>query len=80
MEIKVLGPGCAKCKNLEHKVIDIIKNHSIDAEFEKVSDIQEIMKYGILMTPGLVINGKVKSTGMLPKEEQILEWIREEMK
>ena len=78
MNIKVLGIGCSKCKALEEKVRVIVAKNNINAEVEKVSDLEEIMKYGIMLTPGLVINEKVKSYGMVPKEDQILRWIKEE--
>lgn len=77
MNIKILGTGCTKCKNLESKVRDIASINNIEATFEKVSDIQDIMKYGIMMTPGLVINETVKSSGVIPKDEQILVWLKE---
>ena len=77
MNIKILGTGCSKCINLENKVRDIVKLNSIDAEVQKVTDLQDIMKYGIMMTPGLVINEKVVSYGSLPKDTQILQWIEE---
>ena len=77
MIIKILGTGCAKCNNLENKVKEIAAANSIDAEFQKVTDIQEIMKYGIMMTPGLVINEVVKSSGVIPKDELILQWLKE---
>jgi small redox-active disulfide protein 2 len=78
MKIKILGTGCSKCVNLEKKVREIVASNAIDAEVSKVSEIQEIMKYGVLMTPGLVINEKVMSFGSVPKEEQILKWIKEQ--
>jgi len=77
MIIKILGMGCAKCNKLEEKVKEVAKVNGIEAEFIKVNDMQEIMKYGIMMTPGLVINEKVKSYGVIPKEEQILQWLKE---
>ncbi len=77
MLIKILGTGCAKCVNLEKKVRELVSQNSIGAEVEKVTDIQDIMKYGILMTPGLVINEKVVSSGSIPKDNQILQWISE---
>jgi small redox-active disulfide protein 2 len=77
MNIKILGTGCSKCTNLEKKVKEIVKNNSIDAEVIKVSDLQEIMKYGIMMTPGLVINEKVVCYGSVPKDNDILKWIKE---
>ena len=79
MNIKVLGTGCSKCVNLETKVKELLKQNSIEADVQKVSDLQEIMKYGVMMTPGLVINEKVVSYGSVPKDNQILQWIKEAM-
>ncbi|MCX6154959.1 MAG: thioredoxin family protein [Candidatus Kapabacteria bacterium] len=79
MNIKILGTGCSKCINLETKVKEIVKQNSIDAEIQKVSELQDIMKYGIMSTPGLVINEKVVSFGSVPKDAQILQWIKEAM-
>ena len=76
MNIKVLGAGCHKCKQLEKNVQTALENLNINAEVEKVTDISEIMKYNVMMTPALVIDGEVKSTGRVfsPKElEKILQ-------
>lgn len=78
MKIKILGVGCPKCRRLEEKVREVVKQNNITAEIEKVTDIQEMMKYNIMITPGLVINEKLKSGGSIPKDEQILSWIKEE--
>lgn len=75
LSIKVLGPGCKKCQTLEAKVREIVTKNNIDAVVEKVTDIQEMMNYGIMMTPGLVINEQVKSFGIVPKDDQILKWL-----
>ena len=77
MIVKILGTGCKKCKTLETKVKEIIQLNNIDAAVEKVSDIQEMMNYGILMTPGLVVNEQVKSSGVIPKDDQIITWLKE---
>lgn len=77
MVVKILGTGCAKCNKLEEKVKEVAKLNGIDAEFIKVTDIQDIMKYKVLLTPGLVINEKVVSYGIIPKDEQILQWLKE---
>ncbi len=74
--VKVLGSGCKKCQNLETKVRDLVTANNIDAVVEKVTDIQEIVNYGIMMTPGLVINEQVKSFGNIPKDDQILNWLK----
>ncbi|MGA8265586.1 MAG: thioredoxin family protein [Ignavibacteriaceae bacterium] len=77
ISIKILGAGCSKCRTLEAKVRDLISKNNIQAEVSKVEDIQEMIGYGIMMTPGLVINEKVKSYGIIPKDEQIITWLKE---
>lgn len=74
--VKVLGTGCKKCQTLEAKVRDLVAVNYIDATVEKVTDINEMMNYGIMMTPGLVINEKVVSTGIIPKDDQLLLWLK----
>lgn len=78
LTIKILGVGCPKCRKLEEKVKEVINKNSINATVEKVTDINEMIKYNIMITPGLVINEKLKSYGNIPKDEQILNWIKEE--
>lgn len=63
MKIQILGPGCPKCVTLAENVKRTVKEFKIEAEVEKVSDITKIMGQGILLTPGLVIDGKVVSSG-----------------
>lgn len=77
IRIKILGPGCKKCQTLESKVKEIVNKEGIEAIIEKVTDISEIMNYGIMMTPGLVVNEQVKCFGIIPKEEQIISWLKE---
>ena len=77
LSIKVLGPGCSKCRTLEAKVKDIVAKNNIDASITKVEDINEMINYGIMMTPALVINEKVKSFGIIPKDDQIINWLKE---
>lgn len=74
-KVQILGPGCSKCLSLERKVRKLVEENKLPIEIEKVSDISEMMKYGIMMTPALVIDGVVKSVGYIPKDEQILEWL-----
>ncbi|MBE3085538.1 MAG: thioredoxin family protein [Bacteroidales bacterium] len=71
MEIKILGPGCAKCKTLEQLTRDVVRKNGIDAIITKVDDIMEIMKYNIMTTPALVIDGKVVVKGRIPSAEEI---------
>jgi small redox-active disulfide protein 2 len=75
MIIKILGVGCPKCKNLEKLMLTIRDRYNLKYEIQKVTDLDDIMEYGILMTPGLVINEEVKSAGKIPKEKEILKWL-----
>jgi len=66
LNIKVLGSGCANCTNLEKLCREVVAENSIEAEIEKVTDYKDIMSYGIMSTPGLVINEKVVHSGKIP--------------
>ena len=77
MEIKVLGPGCANCHTMEQLAQMALKELGVDAKVEKISEIQEIMKY-TMSTPGLVVNGKLKHSGKpLPNLEKVKQLIKE---
>ena len=71
MEIKILGTGCPKCKTLEKLTRDVVEQNGIDASISKVEDIMEIMKYGVMTTPALVVNGKVEIKGRVPSSDEI---------
>jgi small redox-active disulfide protein 2 len=71
MHIKVLGTGCAKCKALERNARRALEELGVNATIEKVEDIQKIMEYGILRTPGLVVNEKVVISGQIPKMDEL---------
>lgn len=72
MKIQILGTGCPKCKQLTANAEQAIKDAGIDAEVEKVSDLQEIMKFGVMMTPALVVDGEVKSVGKVLSSQEIV--------
>jgi len=74
--IKILGSGCANCKRLEAVTRKVVEDLGLPAEFEKVTDMAEIMKWPILSTPGLVINDKVVSSGRIPGESEIAGWLK----
>ena len=76
MNIKILGSGCTNCKRLEQLTRKVAGDLGLDAEFEKVTDMTEIMKYPILSTPGLVIDEKVVSSGRIPTEAEIAGWLK----
>ena len=71
MEIKILGPGCAKCKTLEKLTRQVVEQNGLDATVVKVEDIVEIMKFGVMTTPALVVNGKVEIKGRVPSADEI---------
>lgn len=71
MDIKILGTGCSKCKTLESLTRDVVSKNGIDATVSKVEDIMEIMNYGVMTTPALVVNGKVEIKGRVPSAEEI---------
>ncbi len=70
-KIQILGTGCAKCKTLYENTKKAVELAEVEAEIEKVEDIKEIMKFNVLMTPGLVIDGEVKAAGRVLSPEDI---------
>lgn len=74
-KIQILGTGCPKCKKLAEIAEQVIKESGVEYELTKVTDINEIMGFGVMMTPALVINGEVKAVGRIPKPDEIKTWI-----
>jgi len=72
MEVLVLGTGCTKCKSLEKLTRQVIEEEGIDAQVNKIEDIMEIMKYGVMSTPALVVDGQVVVSGKLPSKKEII--------
>lgn len=77
MEIKVLGMGCARCRDLEKRTRQAVAEAGLAVDIEKVEDIQKIMAYKILATPALVIDESVKASGRVPSIEEIKTWLKE---
>ena len=75
LSIKVLGPGCDNCKKVEAIARQAVSNFGREAHFEKVTDRAEYPKYGLLYTPGLVINGKLVCAGRIPTETEVMTWV-----
>jgi small redox-active disulfide protein 2 len=75
MEIKILGTGCPKCKTLEKLTQEVVTETGIDARVSKVEDIMEIMSFGVVSTPGLVVDGKVRVSGRVPSREEIIKFL-----
>jgi small redox-active disulfide protein 2 len=76
MEIKVLGPGCAKCQQTEKIVKEAVAEAGVDADIEKVTDLMKIAGYGVLGTPAVVVNGEVRSVGKIPKKQDVMAWLK----
>ncbi len=75
MEIKVLGPGCPKCHQVEKIVREVVTEENVEANVEKVTDLMAIAGYGVFGTPAVVIDGEVKSVGKIPAKEDIKTWL-----
>jgi len=77
MKIEILGTGCPKCKKLNELVGEAINELGASAEIIKVTDINKIIDYGVMVTPALVIDGNVKVAGKIPSKQEITDWIKE---
>ena len=80
MEIKILGPGCARCQSLEKTVKEVVAALNLDIKVEEIKDMKQIMQYPILMTPGLVIDGKVVMSGKVPSKAEVERCIMDALK
>jgi small redox-active disulfide protein 2 len=76
MEIKVLGPGCAKCTEAEKIMRAAVEEAGVPAAIEKISDFQQIAKHGVFSTPAVVIDGEVKCVGKVPSKAEALAWLK----
>jgi len=79
MKVQIFGTGCPKCRKLEANARKAIDELGIEAEIEKVQDIREFSKFGVMMTPALAIDGKVKCSGEVALPDKIKEWLKEEV-
>lgn len=75
-EVKILGSGCANCQTTYKLVNDVTQENGIPAQLEKVEDMAQIMSYGIMSTPGVVVNGKIAHAGGIPDKKTILSWFK----
>ena len=76
MHVKVLGPGCRNCTTLEAHVKEAVHQLGIEAEIEKVTDYGAIVAHGIMRTPGLIVNGEIKSSGRVPDVDEVKGFLR----
>ena len=77
MKIEILGTGCPKCQKLYDAVKDAVAQTGVQAEIVKVTKINDILNYGVMITPALVIDGKVKIAGKIPSSDEIVNWLRQ---
>lgn len=75
LDIKVLGTGCANCLKLEELVKQVVLENNFEADIQKVTDKDKFMDYGVMLTPGLVVNGKVLSSGKIPIKSTLAHWL-----
>lgn len=75
MEIKVFGPGCANCKKTEDIIRTVVAELGKNANIDKISDFKEMMKYGVMSTPAVAIDGKVVLTGRVPAKAEVVKWL-----
>jgi len=77
LEIKVLGPGCARCNQLEQDLMTVVAEMNMASDIEHVTDITEIGSYGVMGTPALIVNGAVKSVGSIPPKTKLKQWLQD---
>ena len=77
MKIEILGTGCSKCNKTKEVIEKILRNTGVKAEVVKVEDIETILKYGVMITPAVVVDGDVKIAGKVPDEKEVRKWITE---
>jgi len=77
LSIRILGPGCVSCNRLNTLIFDILQEMGIAADIEQIHELDEIWRQGVTMTPALIINGVVKSSGRMPSRATVEEWLRE---
>jgi small redox-active disulfide protein 2 len=77
LEIKVLGPGCARCNKLEQDLMAVLAEMNLPADIEHITDMLEIGSYGVMGTPALIINGEVKAVGSVPPKTKLKQWLQD---
>jgi len=78
LNIKVIGKGCPNCEKLEQLCHEVIKEENLEAQVEKVTDVNEFADYGVMMTPGLVVNDKLLSQGKIPVKNTLSKWLNDQ--
>jgi len=78
LTIKILGPGCVSCNKLNTMIFDIMQRLDIAADIEQIHDLDEIWRHGVITTPALIINGRIKCSGRMPPPAEVEQWLQEE--
>ena len=76
IDVKVLGSGCANCRTTKKLIEDVASENGIDIKLEKIEDMTQIMSFGIISTPGVVVDGKIAHAGGIPDKKAILSWFK----
>ena len=76
IEVKVLGPGCKNCQTTQQLIEDVTGENGIEISLEKVEDMTDIMSYGVMSTPGVIVDGKIAHAGGIPDKKTILSWFK----
>ena len=79
LDIKIIGKGCPNCEKLEQLCNEVIKEENLEAQVEKVTDVNEFADYGVMMTPGLVVNDKLLSQGKIPVKNTLAKWLNDQV-
>ena len=77
MEIKVLGPGCARCDAVKKLIAEVAEELGVNVDIQTVTDLMEITRYDVMSTPGVVIDGEVVSSGKVPSRDEVRTWVQE---
>ena len=77
LEVKVLGPGCSRCNQLEQDIMAVMNEMDLAGDIEHVTDINAISEYGVMGTPALILNGKVMAVGSVPPKARLKNWLQE---
>jgi len=80
LHVQIIGKGCPNCEKLEQLCNEVIKEENLEAQVDKVTDVNEFADYGVMMTPGLVVNGKVLSQGKIPVKHTLSKWLKDQAK
>lgn len=76
MDIKILGPGCARCDHVEKLVAEVLAAEKIPATIEKIKDVKRFAAYGVFITPALIVDNEVKCAGKIPTKDEVVKWLK----